>query len=176
MLASMRYKNFTWPNNPTEYHWELRRKLVSHKIPGGGYVLEDLGQAERILRGSGVFVGEKAYEHMKRLVEVYLREGPGMLYHPVLELQQAYFTELELTEEPRENYVAYRFSFREDYGEVSVKQADDIGHKYIYTAAGGETIWEVAAVYNVTADALMERNPHIASPNALPTGTEVLIW
>lgn len=176
MLTSMRYKNFTWPNNPAEYHWELKKKLVSHKIPGGGYVLEELGQAERSLSGTGVFVGEKAYEHMKRLVEVYMQEGPGLLYHPVLELQRAYFTELELTEEPRENYVAYRFSFREEYGDGGVKNTVDKEMKYIYTAAGGETIWEVAAVYNVTADSLMALNPHISSPNHLPSGTEVLIW
>jgi len=172
----MRYKDFIWPNNPTEYHWELKKKLVSHKIPGGGYVLEDLGQAERVLTGSGVFVGKKAYEHMKKLVEVYLQEEPGLLYHPVLELKRAYFEELELTEEPRENYVGYRFSFREESGDEAVKQTVSRDQRYIYTAAGGETIWDVAAVYKVTADSLMERNPHIYNPNFLTRGTEVLIW
>lgn len=176
MLSSMRYKDFIWPNNPTEYHWELKKKLVNHKIPGGGYVLEELGQEERILTGSGVFVGKKAYEHMRNLVEVYLQEEPGVLYHPVLELQSAYFTELELTEEPRENYVVYRFAFREECEGTVVKQNDTGEQRYLYTAAGGETIWDVAVVYKVSADDLMKRNPHIYNPNYLPRGTEVLIW
>lgn len=39
-----------------------------------------------------------------------------MLVHPVWQTASAYFTELTLTQEPRDDYVAYRFTFCEAPG------------------------------------------------------------
>ena len=48
-LAPMRYKEFTWPHNPETYQVEHRRQVAVHKVPFGGYVLQDLGAGCRVL-------------------------------------------------------------------------------------------------------------------------------
>jgi hypothetical protein len=39
----MRYKDYTWPHNPETYTVERRRSVALHKVPFGGYCLQDLG-------------------------------------------------------------------------------------------------------------------------------------
>lgn len=176
MLSKMRFKEFVWPNNPETCQLRLQRKVASHKYPGGGYTLEDLGQEQRVLTGSGAFYGEGAYRTMEALTEVFSQTGAGALYHPVIRFRQAVFTELELTQEPRADFVAYRFTFREDGTGQTSDSAQSAWEGAVYTARGGETLWDVAASYGVTAEALLEKNPNIYNPNALVAGMKVVIW
>lgn len=113
-LTPMRYKDYTWPHNPEVYQVECRREVAAHKVPFGGYVLQDLGETYRILQGEGEFVGEGAYEEYKALEQVFLQGGSGVLVHPVWPAARAYFVSLELTEEPLPDYVQYRVTFWED--------------------------------------------------------------
>src|SRR5699024_2363172 len=93
---------------------EYRRQIAAHKIPLGGWYLQDLGRTYRIFRGEGTFAGERAYEEFQTLAEVFDQTGPGLLVHPVWRTVSAYFVTLELMEEPLPDYVRYRFSFWED--------------------------------------------------------------
>lgn len=176
MLALMRYKNFVWPNNPESCQWGMERTVARYQYPGGDYLLEDLGVKTRVFSGSGVFFGEYAYDNMEKLTDVFSQEGPGELYHPVIRFRQAYFTELEFLEEPRENYVAYRFRFQEDGGEKSLKKQETDGVRGLYQVLPGQSLWDVAAANGVTAEYLLILNPWIKDPNNLVVGSEVAIW
>lgn len=176
MLALMRYKNFIWPNNPESCQWIMQRSVVRYQYPGGDYLLEDQGEKTRIFTGSGVFFGKYAYDNMKKLTEVFAQEGPGTLYHPVIRFRQAYFTELEFLEEPREDYVAYRFKFQEDGGDQSIVRQEANGVKKFHTVLPGQSLWDVAAAYGVSAEYLMILNPWIRNPNEPGVGREVVIW
>lgn len=79
-LEPMRYKEYTWPHNPETYTVEYRRCLAAHKVPFGGYCLQDLGNTYRVLRGEGVFAGEGAYEEFEKLETVLTRQGRGCWY------------------------------------------------------------------------------------------------
>ena len=114
LLKPMRFKDYTWPHNPEIYAVEYRRQIAAHKIPLGGWYLQDLGRTYRIFRGEGIFAGERAYEEFQTLAEVFDQTGPGLLVHPVWRTVSAYFVTLELMEEPLPDYVRYRFSFWED--------------------------------------------------------------
>ena len=114
LLKPMRFKDYTWPHNPEIYAVEYRRQIAAHKIPLGGWYLQDLGRTYRIFRGEGTFAGERAYEEFQTLAEVFDQTGPGLLVHPVWRTVSAYFVTLELMEEPLPDYVRYRFSFWED--------------------------------------------------------------
>ena len=114
LLKPMRYKDYTWPHNPESCAVEYRRQIAAHKIPLGGWYLQDLGRTYRIFRGEGTFAGERAYEEFQTLAEVFDQTGPGLLVHPVWRTVSAYFVTLELMEEPLPDYVRYRFSFWED--------------------------------------------------------------
>jgi len=109
----MRYKDYIWPSNPGSYRISFRRVVAEHKLPFGRSVTQDLGQVCRVLEGEGEFAGEGAYEEFKRLATVFYGEGAGVLVHPVWMTTRAYFTELEVVQEPVPDYVRYRFAFCE---------------------------------------------------------------
>ena len=121
LLKPMRYKDYTWPHNPETYAVEYRRQVAAHKVPLGGYCLQDLGRTYRVLRGEGTFAGERAYEEFRTLAEVFDQAGPGLLVHPVWRTVSAYFVTLELLEamaaerDDLAQYV-YLFGYSPKYG------------------------------------------------------------
>ena len=190
LLKPMRFKDYTWPHNPEIYAVEYRRQIAAHKIPLGGWYLQDLGRTYRIFRGEGTFAGERAYEEFQTLAEVFDQTGPGLLVHPVWRTVSAYFVTLELMEEPLPDYVRYRFSFWEDSTasgglvEVSVEgepeggtdpESPAGGWGAVHTVRKGETLWGIAWRYGVALTALIAANPQIKNPNLIYPGDQVRI-
>lgn len=183
LLKPMRYKDYTWPHNPESCAVEYRRQIAAHKIPLGGWYLQDLGRTYRIFRGEGTFAGERAYEEFQTLAEVFDQTGPGLLVHPVWRTVSAYFVTLELMEEPLPDYVRYRFAFCEAGGEgAALKEvstsaaggsaAGTAGARY-HTVVQGDTLWAIAARNGTTVRALCALNPQIANPNRIYPGERV---
>lgn len=113
-LSSMRYKGFVWPHNPRIYTITFQRSMAVHKVPFGRCRLQSLGMTRRVMKGEGEFVGEDAYRQFKALASIFYEDTPGTLLHPLWDASSAWFVNLELAQEPRENYVSYRFEFWED--------------------------------------------------------------
>lgn len=179
MLAPMRYKQFTWPNNPQTYTVSFLRQTAVHKIPHGDYVVEDLGSGCRCIRGEGEFFGPDAYETFQKLAEVFQEGGPGMLFHPVWTTTSAYFTELKLKQEPRTDYVAYAFTFVEETsanGKMRrVEQAADAEEAEYYTAAAGDTLWSIGQRFSRSVRELLDWNPEIDNVNDVGAGRKVRV-
>jgi hypothetical protein len=53
---------------------------------------------------------------------VFEENSWGGLVHPVFGTYRCYFTELRLIQEPRKDYVAYRFEFREADADGNIPQ------------------------------------------------------
>ena len=191
-LKPMRYKDYTWPYNPETYTVEYRRQVAAHKVPLGGWCIQDMGQTHRILRGEGTFAGEGAYEEFRELAAVFFQEGPGMLVHPVWRTVSAHFVTLELLEEPMPDYVRYSFAFWEDgntSGTLTELPAETVGGVSADTAVSGggtgggqtctvrkgDTLWEIAGTYGVTLTDLIRANPQIKNPNLIRPGDRVNI-
>lgn len=191
-LAPMRYKEFTWPHNPETYQVEHRRQVAVHKVPFGGYVLQDLGAGCRVLEGEGTFAGKDAYATFRALERVFDQPGPGLLVHPVWPASSAYFVTLQLTEEPLPDFVRYRFAFWEDQGgykaglteitaggteEGSVGGASQPAPSYsgTYVVRKGDTLWGIAGRYGVALTDLIAANPQIKNPNLIYPGETVVI-
>ena len=186
-LTAMRYKTYTWPHNPRTYTIDYERKMAVHKVPFGGYQLQDLGLTRRIMRGEGEFVGEGAYQEFKKLASVFYDPGPGVLVHPVWQTAEAYFVDLALRQEPRADYVSYRFTFWEEQNlyRGTWKETASAAHNQTARSGGagalwhtvkrGETLWGIARSYEVELTDLIARNPHIKNPNLILPGEQVKI-
>lgn len=110
-----------------------------------------------------------------------------MLIHPVWQPSKAHFVKLELTQQPRSDYVAYRFEFWED----TEKHAPGVYSKGAGTGASGsvgatakasvhavrsgETMTTIAAQHSTTAAELIKKNPAVRQPNLLRIGQEICI-
>ena len=192
-LAPMRYKEFTCPHNPETYHVEHRRQVAVHKVPFGGYVLQDLGAGCRVLEGEGTFAGKDAYATFRALEQVFDQPGPGLLVHPVWPASSAYFVTLQLTEEPLPDFVRYRFAFWEDQGgykagltEIAAGGTEEGGsaggasqpapsYSGTYVVRKGDTLWGIAGRYGVALADLIAANPQIKNPNLIYPGETVVI-
>ncbi len=186
-LEPMRYKEYTWPYNPETYTVERRRSVALHKVPFGGYCLQDLGDTCRVLRGEGVFAGTGAYEEFQKLEAVFDETGPGLLVHPVWPAASAYFVSLQLAEEPLPDYVRYTFEFWEDQvagagltevtGEQTAASGSSAsgsgGERVVYTVKKGDTLWGIAGRYGVALTDLIAANPQIKNPNLIYPGDRV---
>ena len=113
VFPSMRYKTFTWPNNPGTCRYSIDKSYAKHKYPElAGSEIEDMGADAIILSGDGEFYGADAYTNWSRLVTIFNEHGAGEFYHPVYtDISKALMTKLTSTVEPRSNYVAYSFEF-----------------------------------------------------------------
>lgn len=185
-LAPMRYKNYIFPHNPRIYGISYERKIAVGKVPFGRYTMKSMGMTYRVLSGEGEFVGEGAYDEFRKLATVFYDEKPGLLYHPVWQLSNAYFVSLTLEQEPKENYVRYSFEFWEDYDDyetaaIKLKTANNNADTNSVTASktspskthkvsAGETMWGIANRYGVALSALVAANPQIKNPNLIYVG------
>ena len=170
---AMRYKSFTWPNDPRTYTLSCQRQTALHKIPMGGFVVQDLGRTGTVMRGEGEFFGPNAYDSFRRLLQMFQQQDAGLLLHPMWQTGNAYFTQLRLTQEPRENYVAYAFEFCQSAdGAQSASGAQAKGY---YVLQEADTLWSVAQRYDLRMRELLAMNPEIANPNHVRAGQKVRI-
>lgn len=185
-LTPMRYKDYVWPHNPTSYSIHYERKMATHKVPFGRYCLQDMGLTRRVMQGEGEFVGPGAYEQFRALAEVFYNDGPGILVHPVWTTANAFFVSLQLEQEPRPDYVRYRFAFWESFdrysqGLTAVQTAAGTGTQQPETAAvyhtvvKGDTLWGIARRYGVNLQTVIARNPGIKNPNLIYPGERVRV-
>lgn len=104
------YKTFVWPQNPHTYKEEYLREPQYHTQDKTVY-FDGMGEMKRIITGSGVFYGDDAFAQFKKLAALFEESSAGNLQHPIWGIRYCYFTGLELTQEPRDNYVSYKFTF-----------------------------------------------------------------
>lgn len=190
-LSPMKFKDFTWPHNPRTYTIEYRREMGVQKVPFGRYHLQDLGLTRRVMKGEGEFVGEDAYEQFKALASVFYSDGPGVLVHPVWQAANAYFVELNLSQEPRQDYVKYAFTFWEGYdgyepyaksvstpaqsGGTELEAAHDEVGEIWHTVVKGENLWRIAQRYGTNLTAVIALNPQIKNPSLIYPGEKVRV-
>lgn len=191
LLSPMRYKEFVWPHNPRTYTIDYQRRMAVHPVPGGSCELEPLGQSYRMMQGEGEFTGPEAYRQFRALASVFYDNSPGLLVHPIWQAAKAYFVELSLVQEPRADYVRYRFAFwecppGEETGLVEMAAAPVAGGgqaapatpsqtSIYHTVVRGETLWGIARQYGITTETIIRLNPQIKNPNLIYAGQKVQV-
>ena len=132
----MQYKNFTWPQPPEQYSEEAERTALYAKDEDGVTQFKGLGPVCRKIVGSGAFTGTDAYTNFEALQALLAEATPGQLDHGTMTPVYAYFTGLRLTQEPRQWYVAYEFTFLEADSEGNIPNRTG-GLEEVSEAGGG---------------------------------------
>ncbi len=109
-MTLMSYKTFVWPQNPHTYQEKVSRE-PRYLTQDGVACFNGMSGMRRVITGSGTFHGADAYMQFKLLLQLAEEGTPGNLEHPVWGIRYCYLTGLELTQEPRENAVSYKFEF-----------------------------------------------------------------
>lgn len=112
-MEKLKFKDFTFPENPETMSIQFVRPVLFERKTDGTVEFYGLGPGCRTLTGSGVFFGPLAYTRFITLSNMVYDSNPGTLELPILQDWSAYLTQVEATQTPTENYVAYRFTFRE---------------------------------------------------------------
>ncbi len=192
ILAPMKFKDYVWPHNPRVYEISFKKDIVSHRVPCGLYVLQNMGRNRRVLRGEGEFCGPGAYKEFQKLGNVFYDDTPGTLVHPLWMTTSAYFVALELAQEPREDYVRYSFEFWECFDgydavlrKIDVKTEADVPvqetqsaaaeqAKY-YTVKSGDTMYAIARANGITLEKLVEFNPQVGNIHLIFAGQKLRV-
>ena len=169
-LNLMKYKNFVWPHNPSTIDISVVRDLKEVNIPFVGTRFQDFGRKKRIVSGQGQFFGENCMAQFESLFLVFRQGGVGYLSLPGMNSFLAAFKELKLTESSMPNILSYSFEFWEDLSSATANL--DVQSNY-YTASDGDTMWSIAANFEVSIDTLIALNPSIKNPNQLTVGEKV---
>lgn len=122
-LKAIKYKQFTFPNNPETTGFRCDRSYIKHKYPNlVGNELEDFGANAIIITGSGYFFGDDAYSQFRQLNEEFQKKGVGQIYHPIFtDVTRGLMTDLEGIIGPGGQSVKYSFEIVADT-EPTVKE------------------------------------------------------
>lgn len=110
-MSKLFFRGYVWPQNPETYRQSFVREPVYVKDEAGNVTFTGLGPLKRVVTGSGAFYGEDAYENFAELAALCNTAAAGALTHPEFGTVQAFLTKLEMTQQPRADYVAYSFTF-----------------------------------------------------------------
>ena len=83
-LMGMRFRDFTWKDNPVDLQVKAARRVAETKIPYGQTQVEEVGQERRKVSGKGYFAGADCMERWNDLQQVFSQGGPGLLQLPGL--------------------------------------------------------------------------------------------
>ena len=109
-MDKLSYKTFVWPQNPHTYKEEYLRTPQYQTVEGVAY-FDGMSEMKQVITGKGAFFGADAFNQFKTLAQLFADGTPGNLEHPVWGIRYCYFTGLELTQEPKNDYVSYTFEF-----------------------------------------------------------------
>ena len=119
-MSNLFFRGYVWPQNPETYRQSFVREPVYVKDEAGNVSFVGLGLLKRVVTGSGAFYGADAYENFRELAALCDNAAAGALTHPAFGTVQAFLTKLEMTQQPRADYVAYSFTFQvaDDQGAI----------------------------------------------------------
>ena len=168
-LVPMRFKGFEWHHNPQEISFSCEKNVREHISPFQKSYIQNTGRKNMLIRGEGELYGSDCDEQFSRLLALFKSPGSGVLAIPKLCTVHAVFESLKIIGYPKPDVLNYSFVFRE-----VMEETEDSAPTY-YTAAQGETLWDVSYLFGVSIDALVACNPGVRRPDDDLSGREVAL-
>lgn len=165
-LMRMRFGRFVFPVNPAELSVIHEGRDAETVTPlGGSYAY--FGRKRVRVDGSGYFTGEDAMGTYLRLEGMFGMEETLIL--PGLPPMEAVLNGLTLLGVQDRDVVRYAFEFTE----CTPHARSSAGT--VLTAAGGESLWDIADAAGVPIDRLLAANPRLPCVTELSAGDRVVL-
>lgn len=155
-LVPMRFCSYTWHHNPKSIKVICNKDVVNLCSPYQKHFSNDFGENLKTVSGVGELYGENCLEEYRSLEKVYKLKKQGILSIPKTICMYARFEKLSLIGEAKENVLTYEFVFKETANENT---EDDTS--IIHTVSQGETLWDIANMYEKKIESLVSLNPQI---------------
>ena len=168
----MKFKSFTWPNNPSSIELISKNNVKEIQVPYSGCVLQNFGLYPRRITGKGEFFGKASSENFSDLQTLFKEGGEGMLNIPGIEPMQAVFKKLVMLEKSSPDNIEYEFEFVEN---ISSSGKNEIADEKYCTCETDQSFWNIAAKYDIAIDELMKLNPAAKNPWDIFAGERVRI-
>lgn len=118
-MATLKFKDFTWPNTPEVYEESITRE-PQYTTQNGSSTYNGMSSLLRIISGSGAFTGATAWDNMKTLIDLAEQTTPGYLIHPIWGSRYCYLTKLALEQDCRPDFIRYSFAFTEAHSDGTI--------------------------------------------------------
>lgn len=168
--APMRFGGLSLSHNPhtlkIEHSGNIRELMPPCCEPDSVY----LGERISRVSGEGELYGEDCLERYSALEKLYRAHKLSKLVLPHMRPIYAYIKELELTAEPVDDVLRYRFVFTEAQ---SPRKCERLG--VYHTVIGTEDLWDISYSYSVPIERLVELNTGIPYIDSIEEGTRVRI-
>ncbi|MBQ7522846.1 MAG: LysM peptidoglycan-binding domain-containing protein [Clostridia bacterium] len=166
--GSMRFNGITLHHNPdtlliTDSN-SVEKELTLNLFPSVSLTNNN----PTVIKGSGVFYGENAFEQY-----LILKKACNCCEIGVLSLSGIYpfyalLYQLELECTPVDDIVKYRFFFIE-----VPKNHENSTLPYYYTVKENQDLWDISYLFSIPIEKLLVLNPQIRSLNSVQTGDRI---
>ena len=168
-LAPMRFCGMSMRHNPEKLSINGKTRVQEYLSPCCEANSELLGRELYHITGEGALFGADCIEQYQRLETLSLNRTPSKLILPKMQPIYAYLKELSLSAEPKDDILRYRFVFIETkspYKALPQKQ-------FYVTVSQGESLWDIAYVYDKPIETLTALNPQIPLIDEINEGERV---
>ena len=167
--AAMRFCGYTFPHNPAALKIENTGNIRELNSPCCEPGSMHLGSRLRRISGEGELYGADCIAQFEELQRLFERGEEGLLSLPKQPAIYAYLKELQMTAQPKENVLGYRFVFLE----ARPPEKDNAVIESYETCTAGESLWGVSYRFGVPIDELVRLNPQIKYIDSLDSGEKV---
>ncbi|MCR4924734.1 MAG: LysM domain-containing protein [Clostridiales bacterium] len=167
--CNMRFKGFEFEINPSNISVKSNTFTKELPIPMNAHIIQELGFKPRYISGNGIFTGENCNEKFADLQAIFNEGGKGDLFISGYEPMVAIMTSLEFSGKSGKDGICYCFEFIE-YPENPKEQ-----NGRIHIVSEGETLFDIANLYNTSVDTLLSLNPHLPAPFELVEKDRVIL-
>lgn len=172
MSATIKFKDYEWPYNPSKLKIEQQKNLSQIDLPFVGTIIQNLNCGKKIISGSGEFFGEDCFEKYNKLNLAYKENSSGYLSIPEIGTFLVEFKKLNISCDPGPKSVAYYFEFWETLNTQTTKEALVANYHIVKNS---ETVFDIAKMYNKTTAEIFKLNPNIKRPDDIKPGDKVML-
>ncbi len=173
MNVTMRFGGISLSHNPKTLKITRSKKINSVGLVGGTVKLSNVCDNISKISGTGEIYGDDCFLSYDRLLRMCFKNKADILAVPELGAFKAVLEDIAILAEPRENFLSVSFTFRA----VSAgREPEKILPEKYYTAAEGESLWDVSYKFGVTVESLVKLNPQIRKILDLKEGEEVRLY